>query len=721
MIDFDNVETIPQYYRSLLNVLSPLEKSAIMKLVNKQQNPDLSPNEFFLAGLKDYLLKYQGEDISPLIFIIIGSLISTLEKEQLLDEVLALYPDSPELRLFKIEQQFCRGIFEDLSAILPRVRLKPDQRELFFKRIPSAEKLAAIILELHSYYLELRYHLAQDVFTTSSDCYRAAESIWQRVLEWTERQPIAYLYELIAQIIIQYIQIQFSTVEMSNIVTFYEREDIQDIFAQATQTITKAEINQTGAMAYYSAGNPQKAVNLMEKALSFLPQVPGRNEWKSGFYHNYARIMYLLDTERAIELMEESIAFLEGTTNLQSLTSTLSNYMGILIDCGYHSKGKAALQQLVRILDVHEGLINTFQAYAIATNALTLENLPLANKYLKILRERIEEDPTVNNKSYYTNAMLQYYVEGEINYPEFSHWAEENLFYITQLKDYQNVLFTLETIAKTEFDFYKMTKKKLYLARARKRINEMFSLLEALESPEYLARKAVISAALEILSENYPKAEKLLPSISIDSSEITLDCQMLQELLLFSQQLKEERGGSEKISEAQEESVFIQKIASSNGMIFSLLTQIVEENLGRLTSTIDHIPEPVKAEIQMILLTYHGMGVYTKVFDKQSIDKQLISGFISAIDNFANELFGKKEPYFSFARGEDIILFQKVTEHLNLAMIVRQESFDALMKLHRLTRELEVFLEENPIELGTSLTDSSPVIQFLKEKVDEIS
>ncbi|MBD3190284.1 MAG: hypothetical protein GF308_06555, partial [Candidatus Heimdallarchaeota archaeon] len=112
-MSFEATDIIPMEYQSLFSVISPIEKSAILKII-KESFSDLEDNyERLYFGLKDYLVKYQNEDISPLVFVMFGQIAKDFEKTEKIEQFLEFFPDSPELQFYKIEQEIDKGIFED--------------------------------------------------------------------------------------------------------------------------------------------------------------------------------------------------------------------------------------------------------------------------------------------------------------------------------------------------------------------------------------------------------------------------------------------------------------------------------------------------------------------------------------------------------------------------------------------------------------------------------
>ena len=153
-------------------------------------------------------------------------------------------------------------------------------------------------------------------------------------------------------------------------------------------------------------------------------------------------------------------------------------------------------------------------------------------------------------------------------------------------------------------------------------------------------------------------------------------------------------------------------------MVFTM--HMVEKTMQELVSLPQQV-DPVKADIKLILLiNTAGLTIYTKILDAQKMNQQLISNFISAIDSFGSQLFGTKEPYFSFKRGSNIILFQNVNKDLNLAMIVSQENYDAIMKLNTLGKEIGIYLEDKEIDINKTIEEKSEFYEWLQTEVDQI-
>ena len=81
-MSFDPTDLIPIEYRSLFAIISPIEKSGILKIIREKYAEMEDKYEALFLGLKDYLTKFQGEDISSLAFIMFGQISLDLTKEK---------------------------------------------------------------------------------------------------------------------------------------------------------------------------------------------------------------------------------------------------------------------------------------------------------------------------------------------------------------------------------------------------------------------------------------------------------------------------------------------------------------------------------------------------------------------------------------------------------------------------------------------------------------
>ena len=193
---------------------------------------------------------------------------------------------------------------------------------------------------------------------------------------------------------------------------------------------------------------------------------------------------------------------------------------------------------------------------------------------------------------------------------------------------------------------------------------------------------------------------------------------MISQLLEFSRRKKSEEEKDEK--EILFTEPLLNEIATNKDAAKVMVMHVLESTMEELVQLPQQI-DPIKADIKLILLINNaGLTIYTKIFDSQKMNQQLISNFISAIDSFGKQLFGTTEPYFSISRGNNIILYQNITDDLNLAFIVSQENYDAIMKLNTLSKEISEFMIDKSLILNKELEESSPLYNWLEEKVAEL-
>ncbi|MBD3189016.1 MAG: hypothetical protein GF308_00145, partial [Candidatus Heimdallarchaeota archaeon] len=96
-MSFDITDIVPVEYQDLFKIISPIEKSAILKVIRNEIDSENIYEQFYF-GLQNYLVKYQNEDISSLVFIMFGQVVQDLEKEEKIEQLIELFPKSPELK-----------------------------------------------------------------------------------------------------------------------------------------------------------------------------------------------------------------------------------------------------------------------------------------------------------------------------------------------------------------------------------------------------------------------------------------------------------------------------------------------------------------------------------------------------------------------------------------------------------------------------------------------
>ena len=725
-MSFEAKDIIPVEYQALFNVISPIEKSGILKIIKEDFAEIKSKYEKLFLALKEYLIKYRTDDISQLVFIMYGQVTSDILRDEAILDMLEYYPQSPELQYFKVQQDVDKGQFEDgdINEIIGKIRLQPDQRNMIFNRLVAADKLASIIMDMQSFALENMYFASKQEYEKLGEMYEQAEDVWQRAVRWAEAKEIIFLIELACRLIIQRTQILMTAKNLKEAIKFFEDEYNQDVLSQCQSNIMKANILHVDGMLYYSAGQPNRAVKSMEKALKTLKKVHGRNSWKSTFYHNYAYMMNLVDPTKCIEIYEQCMDLLEETEDYQSMADTLSNMIGLHNQANNKAEARKCLMKLVEILNMSDELLTPFRAYAVASNALTLDDYELADEYLKKLEEKVEQVPTLFNKAILASSKLVYFTEAVVNSEEAYKWGLDALYYFNKQQDYLNALAAIFNLTSLDFQYYKITNKENYLSKAKKRLNELLTLIGALDLPQWVASKNTVLAGFELLNKNLEEAQKLVndipdtedPKAQASKKMIT----QLVELAVKRAELEKEGKEPDEIQLDVSSEPIINEIASNKDAHMVFTMHMVEKTLQELVAIPQQV-DPVKADIKLILLiNTAGLTVYTKILDTQKMNQQLISNFISAIDSFGSQLFGTKEPYFSFKRGNNIILFQNVSKDLNLAMIVSQENYDSIMKLNTLSKEIGIYLDEKKFDLNKTLDEKDDFYKFLQNEVDQM-
>ncbi len=718
-MSFEATDIIPLEYQSIFNIISPLEKSGILKII-KQDFVDIKDNyEKFLFGLQKYLEKYKGEDISSIVFLMFSQIATDLQQEKLIVKMLEVYPDSSELKYYKVLQDVDKGIFDGIEEVLEIARLADTERNTILTRLVAADKLAKIILDLQSFILEMSFYSLKEEHDKIPDIYEKVEPIWKRVVEWVREKDIIYVIEIASRIIIQQTQHLMRAQNLDSSIAFYEKEENQDVLNISQSAAMRANILHVASTLYYQSGKPKKALKLLEKAIRLHKKIYGRNSWKSTFYHNLAYMYSLTDTDKCLGSYHKGLALLENTNDLQSIASTLSNIIGLYIQLNKKSEARKYLKQLVNILESSEALVTAFRAYAVTANALSLDEYSLAKKYLVKLEEQVGKQPTLFNKALLAGAKMGFNTDARIHSEEAYLWGEECLYYLNKQKDYLNVLASLFNLTELDINYYKITGKERYLKAARKRFNELFTLIGALKLPEFVAAKNIIYACYELLNKNFEQVTSLLEKIpDVKSDSIRKNKEMLEQILKFSKDRMDIEDDAEPITVSSE--VLVNEIANNKDAQQVFIMHILGKTLQELISIPQQV-DPIKADIKLLLLINSaGLTIFTKVLDIQKMNQQLISNFISAIDSFGKQLFGTTESYFSISRGNNIILFQKVNEDLDLALIVSQENFDSIMKLNTLSKEINVYLGENKIDLNKVLNETDSFYKWLQKESDEL-
>jgi tetratricopeptide (TPR) repeat protein len=716
-LSFDATDIVPIEYQSLFKIISPIEKSGILKIIKENYSDLKDKYEALFLGLKDYLVEYKTEDISSLVFIMFGQICMDLTKNAEIPLMLETYPKSPELQFYNTQLLVDKGIFDGIEEIIKNSRLPDDKRNMIFNRLVAADKLASVIMDLQSFLLENMYLAMKNEYEKLPELLEKAEAVWKRAVEWSKNKDIIFVLELAAKMIIQKTQIIMNSQDLDTAIAYYENTEVQDVIKQCRSTIMKANILHVAAMLYYSAGQPTKGMKHMEKAVGLLPDVHGRNSWKSTFYHNLAYMYTLIDTDKCIKAYETCIELLKDTEDLQSIATTLSNLIGLHTQANRKGEARKYLKELVEIVETSEELVTPFRAYAIAANAMSLDDYELAKRYLEILDEKVDQVPTLMNKAIAASAKFGYFLDVEINSELAYKYGEESLYYFNKQKDYLNALASVYNLVNTDFQFYKITEKERYLNSAKKRLNELLTLVGALDLPQWIADKNLALAGFEIISQNFDLARKFISSIPVSKeSDIETNKKMVTQLLDFYEAAY--TTPDEVLYEFSEP--MLQEIATNKDATKVMIMHFTEKIMERLVQIPQQV-DPIKADIKLILLINSaGLTLYTKIFDIQKMNQQLISNFISAIDSFGKQLFGTKEPYFSIKRGNNIILFQNVTDELNLALIVTQENYDAIMKLNTLSKEMFDYLADKNIPLNKTLDVGSDFYKWLEDKIKEL-
>ncbi|MEA2071552.1 MAG: tetratricopeptide repeat protein, partial [Asgard group archaeon] len=312
-MSFEAKDIVPVEYQSIFTVLSPIEKMGILKIVKKEFEEIEDKYIRLFKSLEEYLTRYKDEDISELTFIMSGQIAHDLQKKEFIDRMLDIYPKSPELQYFKTLQQVDKGQFENIDELIEKIRLADEERNRIFTRLVSANRLAAIILDLQSFSLEMTYYNAKEDYSEIEKLYEKTEQIWKETLKWTKDKPILFLQEIIVRLITQYTQYLLSAKNLDTALNYFEDPEIQEILNLVESNITKANILHVGATLYFNVGQPHKAIKQMEEAINIIEKVHGRKEWKATVYHSYAYMLNLIDKDKCIEAFEKCYQLAKGT------------------------------------------------------------------------------------------------------------------------------------------------------------------------------------------------------------------------------------------------------------------------------------------------------------------------------------------------------------------------------------------------------------------------
>lgn len=402
---------------------------------------------------------------------------------------------------------------------------------------------------------------------------------------------------------------------------------------------------------------------------------------KADFLHNKA-VVYLEQEDIALALYVayESLNLRKKVGKIQGISDSLNN-IGVMH--WYKGEMETATENLQECLQLRKKIGNVHQTALALLNLVQMnvqigqDQMIVAKRYLDEFKTLCEEDKTENvqGKNYFKFATAVY-LKGS---NRFKHRVEaEKLFYDLIEKDQldtQHTFFVYYYLAELLLFELKTTGDEGVFEEIRLLTDNLANMGKEKKMQVIMSRSHLLQSKLKIIEGNITDAKKCLTE-ALNIAVKANDNRLLQTITNEYDYLFEKK---EELEMINSNTPFEDRIEAAN--LENLVTQFVER---RITSEKTETEKP----IMFLIMVDIGTLVYSKSFDFEAqVDENLISNFISAINDFGNQIF-ESTGYIERINHKNYTILMKSEGTFVFSYVFEGPSYSPSIRLNEISNQI---------------------------------
>ncbi|MCY3413105.1 MAG: tetratricopeptide repeat protein [Candidatus Heimdallarchaeota archaeon] len=429
--------------------------------------------------------------------------------------------------------------------------------------------------------------------------------------------------------------------------------------------------NLKGAI-FSSQGKFNEAIEAYEKGLEYATQVANKRGEAIAYNNMGTSYQNLGDIDLALEYYEKSMKIKDELGDIDSAAITRVNLAEINILKGYIEEAERLLLESLEVFR-NKG----FSIYVSGTlfsiiKLLAYSDIERATQFLQELRE-LNDKFTPRNEIIFQQMRIS---EGLIlrQSSRSSKKAEAQRIFEAISKE-KMINFELTIFAKLNFIElllfeFKLSPSNDILKEIKDNISELFELAKSQNALQLIVEIYILQSKIALIDTDIELANKLISQADLIVSE---------------------RGFKNLMKKVSDQYDII--LDSGEGLDNDLtirLKQIgLEDNILRMIRReISEIEEKEDEPVLLLIINKAGLSIYSHKFgDKNFLDDQLISGFISAINAFSREAF-LSSGSIERIKHHNYTLTMKPHEEFLFCYAFNENSFSATKKLEHFINSL---------------------------------
>ncbi len=487
---------------------------------------------------------------------------------------------------------------------------------------------------------------------------------------------------------------------------------IQDIFGKA---IT---LNEFGTIFFYK-GNKEKAQEYYQKSYDIFLKI-GNKDFISRLLNNFGLIHNHNGKLREAEVFYQKALECQDQIGNKEMIARTTNNIGLLnLRMGnlakaeeYFGKSLATFQEvgniqnimnsfnqlgrIFRLKGLFEDALLNFQLslnmmekitdadfnsktllYYIST-AIMKNDLEQAEEKLAVLKQinLVSDNPLINIRTKLATALLLMKSDRVRNKAKAEDYFEEII--ANELSEPDYIIDAMLNLCELKINELRETNNMELLEEAKSLANKIHdiaqkqhSMIIFAESYWLLSQIALIELDIGSAREYLTKAQNIAEEWGIDqlALKILKDQDKLLEKLELWENLSTKNASLPEIIETADIEEFFMKLYRDKGL---------------------DIQFPPEEPVMFMLLKSTGMPIFSKNFIlDEELDDSLISGFLSAINIFANEAFSSTGPIKRIKHNDFTIITNNIETYL-ICYIFKGQSFSALQKLSKIYDKIKL-------------------------------
>ncbi|MHA2099381.1 MAG: tetratricopeptide repeat protein [Candidatus Kariarchaeaceae archaeon] len=408
----------------------------------------------------------------------------------------------------------------------------------------------------------------------------------------------------------------------------------------------------------------------------------------------------------ALSIAYESLSYRETIGKINGIADSLNN-IGVMH--WYKGELENAVEQFNQCLTLRKEIGNVRLTALVLLNLVQLNvqigssNIELAKKYLDEFEEITIKDVTNNQhaQNFYKFARAVY-LKGSNRFKNRVQ-AEELFYELIQgdQLDVQHLFFAYYYLAELLLFELKTTGNDEVLEEINVLIESMTELGEEKKMNVVISRSHLLHSKLKIIEGRITEAKKCL-NIALNLALEANDNRLLYTVTKEFDKLFEDE---EKLQQIDPDTSLDARIEVAN--IEEVVTQFVDRSI---------ITEDVETEtpILFMIMSQYGTLIYSKSFGTEDhLDENLISNFLSAINDFGNQIFASSGN-IERINHQDYTILMKSEENIIFNYVFKGSSYSPSIKLNEITNKIMNlnYFKDREIESNVSIVSKNLKVQI---------